>query len=39
MVTHHHRAADCIIQTRLLTSGDLTLDPPGLHLTIGSMFG
>ena len=38
-VIHHMRATDGTIQTRNLTSGELALDPPGLRLTVGSLFG
>ena len=38
-VLHHQRQADGTILTRLLPSGPLKLDPPGLEISIGAFFG
>ena len=35
---HHEKLADGLIQTRILASGDLRLDPPGITLAIDSLF-
>ena len=37
-VIHHERLADGTIQTRILASGELCLDPPGLALDVASLF-
>ncbi len=37
-VIHHERLADGTIQTRILASGELRLDPPGLALDVASLF-
>ncbi len=36
---HHRRARGDLIETRILTSGALRLDPPGLDLTVDELFG
>lgn len=38
LVIHHTRGRDDVIGTRIVTSGPLTLDPPGLALTITDFF-
>lgn len=38
LVIHHTRGHDDVIGTRIVTSGALTLDPPGLALTITDFF-
>jgi Uma2 family endonuclease len=38
-VTHHSRAADGEILAQTLTSGMLSLDPPGIALAVAGMFG
>jgi hypothetical protein len=38
-VFHHQRGEDGRIETRLLESGPLRLDPPGLELTVEDLFG
>lgn len=37
-VIHHRRSTDDLIETRIATSGDLVLDPPGLALSAASLF-
>jgi hypothetical protein len=34
----HHRRAGDRIETRVLTDGDVTLDPPGIVLPLGSFY-
>ena len=36
---HHYRRDDGAIQTELLSEGLLRLDPPGLNLDLGALFG
>ncbi len=36
---HHRRARGDLIETRILTSGALRFDPPGLDLTVDELFG
>lgn len=38
VVVHHRRNADGGIDTRLLTQGDLSLDPPGVTVAIERLF-
>lgn len=38
VLVHHARATDDLIETRILTSGALKLDPPGLDLSVEEMF-
>ena len=38
LVIHHARGTGDALQTRLLTEGDLPLDPPGLRLQVRAMF-
>ncbi len=38
MVIHHQRRSDGVIQTRILASGELRLDPPGITLDVASLF-
>ncbi|WP_342358659.1 Uma2 family endonuclease [Terrarubrum flagellatum] len=38
LITHHARASSDLIETRILSSGPLRLDPPGLHLSVEEMF-
>jgi len=38
MVTHHWRAGTDEIRTRILLSGPLRLDPPGLECLVESLF-
>lgn len=37
-LVHHRRGAGDLIETRILSSGPLRLDPPGLDLTVESFF-
>jgi Uma2 family endonuclease len=37
-IVHHKRGAGDIVETRVLASGPLILDPPGLELTVESFF-
>ena len=37
-VIHHKRGAGDVIETRILAAGPLRLDPPGLDLTVESLF-
>ncbi len=37
-VIHHERLADGTIQTRIMASGPLRLDPPGIILDVASLF-
>jgi Uma2 family endonuclease len=37
-VTHHRRTADAI-DTRILVSGPITLNPPGIAITVEELFG
>ena len=37
-VIHHRRQPDGTIQTRILASGELRLDPPGLTLDVAALF-
>jgi Uma2 family endonuclease len=36
---HHQRQADGTILTRLIGEGTLRLDPPGIEIAVGSIFG
>jgi hypothetical protein len=38
MVIHHARGSGDVLQTRLLTSGPVMLDPPGLSIEAGAFF-
>ena len=38
-LVHHKRGAGDLIETRILGEGVLRLDPPGLELEVGSLFG
>ena len=38
-ITHHLRSEADSISTRILRDGQLVLDPPGLTLDVGSLFG
>lgn len=38
MVIHHARGDGDVLQTRLLSTGELRLDPPGLTMTLASFF-
>ena len=38
IVIHHARGAGDALQTRLLSAGQLRLDPPGLDIAVGSLF-
>ena len=37
-LVHHKRGAGDVIETRILAAGPLRLDPPGLDLTVESLF-
>lgn len=37
-VIHHQRQADGTIPTRLVTDGDINLDPPGITLAVADIF-
>ena len=37
-IIHHRRAADGDIRTRIVASGDISLDPPGLVLPMAEIF-
>ena len=37
LVTHHKRGAGDLIETRILSEGELRLDPPGLNLIINEV--
>ncbi len=39
IVFHHRRGENGLILTAILREGDLALDPPGLSIPIGDMFG
>jgi Uma2 family endonuclease len=38
-VIHHRRAEDEVIETRIVTSGSLALDPPGITLDLDRIYG
>jgi Uma2 family endonuclease len=38
MVIHHARGQGDVLQTRLVSAGELRLDPPGLTVTLASFF-
>ena len=38
VLVHHERSADGQIQTRILASGELRLNPPGIVLDVASLF-
>jgi Uma2 family endonuclease len=38
LVIHHTRGNDDVVGTRIVTSGQITLDPPGLSATISDSF-
>jgi Uma2 family endonuclease len=38
-VVHHARGADDTIITRIVTDGSITLDPPGLELSLSDIYG
>lgn len=37
-VIHHRRSTGDLIETRIATSGDLSLDPPGLTVPVAALF-
>lgn len=37
-VVVHHRRIDTVIETRILSDGELALVPPGLHLQVSDLF-
>lgn len=37
-VIHHRRSTGDLIETRIATAGDLSLDPPGLTLAVADLF-
>jgi Uma2 family endonuclease len=39
LVIHHRRVSDGEFATRILTTGTLTLDPPGLTVAVADLFG
>jgi len=39
LVIHHTRGRDDVVATRIVTAGEITLDPPGLILSVGDFFG
>jgi Uma2 family endonuclease len=39
MIVHHSRGPDNAILTRILTAGLIALDPPGLELAFGDIYG
>jgi Uma2 family endonuclease len=39
LVIHHARGPDDAVGTRIVTSGQISLDPPGLALAVESFFG
>lgn len=38
LVVHHRRGGDARIETRIVTDGTLTLDPPGIRLALAELF-
>jgi Uma2 family endonuclease len=36
---HHRRVSDVEIATRIVTTGDLSFDPPGLTVAVADLFG
>jgi Uma2 family endonuclease len=38
LVIHHARGHDDAVGTRIVTTGQITLDPPGLSLTVSDLF-
>jgi hypothetical protein len=38
-VIHHRRGDGDVIETRILTSGALDLDPPGITLDLARIYG
>jgi len=38
MVIHHQRGVEGLIETRLVSTGRLEFDPPGLSLTVAELF-
>jgi Uma2 family endonuclease len=39
LVIHHTRGHSNVVSTRIVTSGQIVLDPPGLLLTVADFFG
>ena len=39
LVIHHRRVSDGEISTRIVATGDLSLDPPGLTVAVADLFG
>jgi Uma2 family endonuclease len=39
VVIHHARSVGDTILTRIVTEGRIALDPPGLELAVGDIFG
>jgi Uma2 family endonuclease len=39
LVIHHTRGKDDVVGTRIITSGPIVLDPPGLTIAIADFFG
>jgi Uma2 family endonuclease len=39
MIVHHSRGADSTILTGIFTAGRIVLDPPGLELVLGDIYG
>jgi hypothetical protein len=38
LVIHHAHAQGDVVATRILSGGDLRLDPPGLDLSVAMLF-
>jgi len=39
LVIHHARGQDDVVTTRIVTSGEIALDPPGLSVPVAAFFG
>lgn len=39
LIAHHRRGSEGLIETRIVTSGNLRLTPPGLSLVLTDVFG
>jgi Uma2 family endonuclease len=39
IVIHHARASGDVVATRIVSEGALRLEPPGIELVVGELFG
>ena len=39
IVIHHARGTGDVVSTRILSEGTVRLDPPGIEIAVGELFG